>query len=521
MTSLGNIIRGGGESAAYLKLITDNLPVLVAHCDRHLRYLYVNRPYSARFNIEPEALVGRQIESVVGRAAFAALRPYIDRVLMGEDVVFEVSVPYSHLGSRVMRCQYVPVRSDEGIVESFVGSILDVTDLRRAEQTLHDRESHFRAAFELSAVGQAMVSAQGAYVLVNDRYCQMTGYRRDELLGRHPDYITHPDDIRRDMVKREEMLRGESGTITTEKRYVRKTGEVIWVRVHATLFRAHDGEPLGAFSMIEDITEERQASERRELLFAREHAARVSAEEANRTKDEFLASLSHELRTPLNVILGWTQALQRHAVAPDRVDGALDALDRNARKQAQLVDDLLDVSRIAAGRLRLSLQRVLVASILDAAIETVRPAVEAKRLTLINGVAGAQAEIDADPIRLQQVFWNLLSNAVKFTPAGGEIHINAVAGGGQLVITFRDTGIGIEAGFVPRLFARFEQADRSTTRPFDGLGLGLAIVRHIVELHGGTVNAVSDGPGCGATFTVAMPMWIRGVEEAETGARAS
>jgi len=179
MTSLGDIVRGGGESAAYLKLITDNLPVLVAHCDRHARYLYVNRPYSARFNLEPEALVGRHIESVVGRAAFAAVRPYIDRALTGEDVVFEVAVPYTHLGSRVMRCQYVPVRSDEGVVESFVGSILDVTDLRRAEQTLHDRESHFRAAFELSAVGQAMVSAQGAYVLVNDRYCQMTGYCRE------------------------------------------------------------------------------------------------------------------------------------------------------------------------------------------------------------------------------------------------------------------------------------------------------------------------------------------------------
>jgi PAS domain S-box-containing protein len=420
-----------------------------------------------------------------------------------------------------MRCQYVPVRSDEGIVESFVGSILDVTDLRRVEQTLHDRESHFRAAFELSAVGQAMVSAQGAYVLVNDRYCQMTGYRRDELLGRHPDYITHPDDIRRDIAKREEMLRSESGTVTTEKRYVRKTGEVIWVRVHATLFRAHDGEPLGAFSMIEDITEERQASERRELLFAREHAARVSAEEANRTKDEFLASLSHELRTPLNVILGWTQALQRHAVAPDS------RRRRTGRARSQ---------RAQAGTTRRRSARRLTHR---GGAAPPQPAAgaggEHPRRRHRDGAArrrgeaidadqrrrGAQAEIDADPIRLQQVFWNLLSNAVKFTPAGGEIHINAVAGGGQLVITFRDTGIGIEAGFVPRLFARFEQADRSTTRPFDGLGLGLAIVRHIVELHGGTVNAVSDGPGCGATFTVAMPMWIRGVEEAETGARAS
>jgi PAS domain S-box-containing protein len=504
MTALGHLMTGG-ESTAYLKLITDNLPVLIAHCDRQARYLFVNRPYSARFHLEPEQLVGRHLETVVGKSAYTALRPYIERVLNGEDIVFEVEVPYLNLGTRVMRCQYVPVRSDDGAIESFVGSILDVSDLRRTQQTLHDRESHFRAAFELSAVGQAMVSAKGIYLLVNDRYCQMTGYSREELLGRHPDHITHPDDVGADLDRRKAMLRGDAATATTEKRYVRKTGEVIWARVHATLFRSHDGEPLGAFSMIEDITEAKVAAERRELLFAREHAARVSAEEANRTKDEFLASLSHELRTPLNVILGWTQALQRRAVTPERVDGALDALDRNARKQAQLVDDLLDVSRIAAGRLRLNCERVRLATILDAAIETVRPAAEAKRLNLLSELTDQSAEIDADPIRLQQVFWNLLSNAVKFTPEGGEVRLQAVTGVGQLVVTVRDTGIGIDPGFVPRLFSRFEQADRSTTRTFDGLGLGLAIVRHLVELHGGTVSAASDGPGLGATFTVTMP----------------
>jgi PAS domain S-box-containing protein len=498
----------GGESSAYLKLLTDSLPVLIAHCDRQARYLFVNRPYSIRFDVEPDALIGRPIEDVVGRAAYAALRPYIDRVLAGEDVMFEVAVPYADLGVRVMRCHYVPVRSESGEVESFVASVLDVTDLRRAQQTLHDRESHFRAAFELSAIGQAMVSAKGVYLLVNDRYCQMTGYAREELLGRHFEDITHPEDVGRDLDRRRALIRGEAATATTEKRYIRKSGEIIWVRVHATLFRAHDGEPIGSFSMIEDITEARLTTERRELLFAREHAARLSAEEANRTKDEFLATLSHELRTPLNVILGWTQALQRRAVATDRIDGALDALDRNARKQAQLVDDLLDVSRIAAGRLNLNVQRVQVAPILDAAIETVRPAVDAKRLTLINEVTAAP-EIDADPIRLQQVFWNLLSNAVKFTPEGGRIQVMSGADSGQLVVMVRDTGIGIDPAFAPRLFSRFEQADRSTTRPFDGLGLGLAIVRHLVELHGGTVNAASDGPGQGATFTVAMPIRMR------------
>jgi signal transduction histidine kinase len=260
--------------------------------------------------------------------------------------------------------------------------------------------------------------------------------------------------------------------------------------------------------MIEDITEERRTAEQREMLFASERAARLSAEEANRTKDEFLASLSHELRTPLNVILGWTQALQRRAVAADRVEAALNALDRNARKQAQLVDDLLDVSRIAAGRLRLELQPVTVATVLEAALETVRPAAEAKRLRMTTE-ADPGVQIDADPIRLQQVFWNLLSNAVKFTPERGEIAVRVTTGDGQLVALVSDTGIGIDPGFVPRLFSRFEQADRSTTRPYDGLGLGLAIVRHLVELHGGTVQASSEGSGRGATFTVTLPIRTR------------
>jgi PAS domain S-box-containing protein len=489
-----------------LRLIADNLPVIVAHVTRDGRYLFVNKPYSARFSLEPDALVGRTLESVVGPDGFAALRPFVERVLNGEHLVFEIEIPYPTLGRRIMRSHYAPVMDAAGTVNSFVATVLDVTDLRRAEQALREHESQFRSAFELSAVGQAMVGADGTYLLVNDRYCQMTGYARDELLAMRPADITHPDDQELDVTRRDMLLRGETGSVTTEKRYIRKSGEVIWVRVHATLFKASSGTPRGAFSMVEDITEEKRAAEQREALFASEREARLSAEEANRTKDQFLASLSHELRTPLNVILGWTQALQRRAVSGERVDAALDALDRNARKQAQLVDDLLDVSRIAAGRLRLRVEPVVLSAVLEAALETVRPALEAKRLTLVNEAEQAAVQIEADPIRLQQVFWNLLSNAVKFTPDGGRINVMFVASPSQLQVTIRDTGIGIDPAFAPRLFSRFEQADRGPTRAFEGLGLGLAIVRHLVELHGGTVSAASDGPGCGAAFVVTLPV---------------
>ena len=486
-------------------LIADSLPVLVAHCDTGCRYLFVNEPYARHFGLQPRDLLGRTIESVLGRAAYEAIRPYVARALAGERVRFEIDVPYDEIGPRAMRCEYVPSASETGEVDSFIATILDVTEQRRAESALRAREAHFRAAFELSAVGQAIIDPDRRYMLVNDRFCRMTGYVRAELIGRRPEDLTHPDDIVRDVSLGTALLRGDVQGITSEKRYIRKSGDTVWVRVHATLLKDASGMALGAFSMIEDITDQKLAAEQREVLFARERAARLDAEAANRTKDEFLATLSHELRTPLNAILGWTQILRRKALDASRVGAALDALDRNARKQAQLVDDLLDVSRIAAGRLKLNVDRIELGPVLDAAVETVRPALDAKRLVLTQALEPPGVAADADPNRLQQVFWNLLSNAVKFTPDGGRIEVRVTAPSDHVVIVVRDTGIGIDPQFLPRLFSRFEQADQSTTRAFEGLGLGLAIVRHLVELHGGQVKAESAGPGQGAAFTVTLP----------------
>jgi PAS domain S-box-containing protein len=502
----------GGDRAlpedllAQFRLIVDSIPVLIAHCDANARYLFVNRAYAVRFGREPQELIGLTIESVIGSAAYESIRPYVGRAIAGERVSFEIDIPYDDFGTRIMRCEYVPgPSSSSGQADSFVASILDVTEQRRVETALRERESHFRAAFELSAVGQAMIDPQGYYLLANDRYCEMTGFARAELMRLRPQDLTHPDDVAKDLALAEVLLQGEREVVAGEKRYVRKNGAVIWARVHATLFRDRWGAPIGAFSMIEDITNEKLALEEREALFARERAARLGAEAANRTKDEFLATLSHELRTPLNAILGWAQMLQRGVVPSGRVQGALDALDRNARKQAQLVDDLLDLSRIASGRLKLSLERVALTAVLDSAIDTVQAALDAKQITLALDIAPGSVNVEADPIRLQQVYWNLLSNAVKFTPDGGRIQVSVLPSSTQVSVVVADTGIGIDAAFLPRLFSRFEQADRSPSRAFQGLGLGLAIVRHLVELHGGTVKAESAGTGCGSAFTVTLP----------------
>ena len=254
------------------------------------------------------------------------------------------------------------------------------------------------------------------------------------------------------------------------------------------------------------ISELQRSEEARGQLLLRAERARAEAEAANRIKDEFLATLSHELRTPLTSLLGWSSVL-REAKRDEKVlSQGLDAIDRNARVQAQLIDDLLDVSRIVSGKLNLDVRPLDICSVTRAAINVVRPAADAKGITLDYSAESGLGAISADSGRLHQIIWNLLSNAVKFTPQGGEITIRIEQEKSHAKVTVKDTGQGIDAEFLPRVFDRFRQADSSTTRSFGGLGLGLAIVRHLVELHGGTVSAESEGVGRGATFFATFPL---------------
>ncbi|HEX5888829.1 MAG TPA: ATP-binding protein [Pyrinomonadaceae bacterium] len=254
------------------------------------------------------------------------------------------------------------------------------------------------------------------------------------------------------------------------------------------------------------ISELQRSEEAREQLLLRAERARAEAEAANRIKDEFLATLSHELRTPLTSLLGWSSVLRESRRDEKVLAQGLDAIDRNARVQAQLIDDLLDVSRIVSGKLNLDVRPLDVCSVTRAAISVVQPAADAKGITLDYWAQPGLGAISADSARLQQIIWNLLSNAVKFTPQGGRINVRVQRDGPNIKVTVNDTGQGIDPEFLPRVFDRFRQADSSTTRSFGGLGLGLAIVRHLVELHGGTVSADSDGAGKGATFSASFPL---------------
>jgi signal transduction histidine kinase len=249
-----------------------------------------------------------------------------------------------------------------------------------------------------------------------------------------------------------------------------------------------------------------RGEEERRLLLAREQQARAEAQAANRAKDEFLATLSHELRTPLNAILGWAKLLAGGYLDEPTTKRALEIIERNTRVQAQLIEDLLDISRVITGKLRLECRMVPIRSLIDGALDSVRYAADAKRIAIDIDTGSGENTLWCDPARMQQVIWNLLSNAIKFTPEDGEVRIRLEQEGNRLAISVTDTGSGIDPAFLPFVFDRFRQQDGAPTRRHGGLGLGLSIVRHIVELHGGAVSASSEGEGQGATFVVRVPV---------------
>jgi PAS domain S-box-containing protein len=345
------------------------------------------------------------------------------------------------------------------------------------------------------------------------------GYTADEVIGK-PVTILIPEgqeDEEPAILKR---LRAGERIEHYETVRVRKDGRRIDISLTVSPINGPKGEIIGASKIARDITEQRQArqaldeaSQRLKLALAASRLAeetakksRAEAEESSRLKEEFLATISHELRTPLSAILGWARMLRLGQLSEQNAAKALDTIERNARAQAQLVDDLLDVSRIVTGKLRMDVRPADPNSFIDAAVEAVRPAAEAKGVRVQKVMDTGLVSIPGDPVRLQQVVWNLLSNAIKFTPRGGRVQIRSERVNSHLEIVVSDTGQGIASDFLPHVFDRFRQADQKTSRQHGGMGLGLAIVRHLVELHGGTVSAISEGEGQGATFTVRLPI---------------
>ena len=333
----------------------------------------------------------------------------------------------------------------------------------------------------------------------------MLGYSQQEWLST-PNFwlsIVHPDD--RERAAREAAAIFASGKGGTSRfRWMHRDGREIWVEGHSIVVCDESG-PIGMRGVTMDITAAVAAEIERAELLERESQARAEAEEASRLKEEFLATVSHELRTPLNAVVGWSRLLRTGQLDADGVAHAVEVIERNAAAQRQIIEDLLDVSRIITGKLRINTQPIDVLLIVHAAIDAVRPAAEAKQIDIRTHIDAPDLIVRADMERMQQVFWNLLSNAVKFTPAVGVIDVYLERHDSAAEIRIEDSGPGVPAEFLPRIFERFSQADGSSTRKHGGLGLGLAIVRHLVELHGGTVSARNRSTGSGAVLTVRLP----------------
>ncbi|MEH2265935.1 ATP-binding protein [Nostoc sp.] len=465
--------------------------------DREWRYTFVNDRLADVVGIQKKDLLGRSLWEVFPDLVKTEFYTQLHRAIAQQTVVrFE----YFHAPwQRWFENRLYPF--GEGI-SIFV---TEISDRKQAEKALRESEEQFRNMAD-NAPFMVWVTDIASYcTYLSKSWYDFTGQTEEMGLGFGWLNAVHPEDY--DEAKNI-FLEANSycSAFRMEYRLRRKDGVYRWTIDAANPWFGVDGQFKGYIGSVIDITERKAAEAERDRLLLLEQAARTEAERANRIKDEFLAVLSHELRSPLNPILGWARLLQTREFHQAEIKKAIATIERNAKLQAQLIEDLLDVSRILQGKLNLNMFPVNLALVIEAGLETVRLAAEAKDIQIKTMLDASLAHVLGDSGRLQQVIWNLLSNAVKFTPEGGKIAIRLECIDTQAQITVSDTGKGINPEFIPYVFEYFRQADSTTTRRFGGLGLGLAIVRHLIELHGGTIWAESLGEGQGAIFTVRLPL---------------
>jgi PAS domain S-box-containing protein len=391
------------------------------------------------------------------------------------------------------------------------GSIVLFASARRnAERRL--REQHELLQVTLASIGDAVIATDvdGKINFINSTAETLTGWTRAEaagkLLGEIFQIINEETRTTVESPFDAVIRKGAVVGLANHTVLIARDGAEIPVEDSGAPIRDADGRIIGVIVVFHDVSDRRRVEKERERLLKSEQSARAEAESAGRLKDEFLATVSHELRTPLSAILGWAAMLKTGKMDDETLRNALGVIERNARAQAEIIDDILDVSRIITGKLHIDSSPVEMAQIIRLAVEALRPAALAKSINLETSLDAGEAPVIGDSDRLQQIIWNLAANAIKFTPEGGKVEINLEQVDSHVEIKVSDNGAGISAEFLPFVFERFRQNDASTTRAHGGLGLGLAIVRHLVELHGGTVAAESEGIDKGSVFTVRLPL---------------
>lgn len=554
------------QSAKQLALVADIAPVFLARCDREERYKFVNKSYARRFGLEPRDCVGRQISEVVGEEAYKKFHQNVAAVLSGTPVEFNIEVSYSKIGRHFLHCSYAPEFDADGEVIGWVAAVTDISENKRTQERLIAAERKAAEDYQgllqrIVPLGQILGSARDLITV----YRAIFEFARTSMPC-SAFFVSFYDAEKRertaafawgegeeiDISQLPPMTISPSGGSNSQAILQKKTvitdryWDTMKNRPHVVLqengidpmsslvvpmmlknevigtleVQAHENE---AFSREHAITLEMVANlsavaiENVRLLEV-EAGARHVAEEANRAKDEFLSVLSHELRTPLNAIFGWTRMLKSGALDVRLKDQAIETIERNARLQNNLIEDLLDVSRIVSGKMRLECSKVNFVSIVENCVETSRPLAADKEIELVFHTQTPSLEVYGDTTRLQQVINNLLSNAIKFTLPGGRVSVNSTGRNEKARLQITDTGIGISKDFLPFIFDRFKQADSTTRRAHSGLGLGMTIVRHLTNLHGGQIEVSSEGENRGSTFVIELPL---AGSETETGLTAN
>ena len=478
------------------EVLLDSIPAVVFYKDLEAKYIAINRRGAEVINKPIAEIIGKTDNNFFPQDQATAFN-HDDREVMDlGKPKRSIEEPVTGAdGKTIWAITYkAPYFNSQGEVAGLVGITMDISDRKIAEI---ERDRFFTLSLDLLCI----CGFDGYFKRINPAFEKILGYTSADILAKPFLDFVHPEDVTATTNEVDKLAIGEPSNYF-ENRYQCKDGSYRWLAW--TVFPVVEEGLM--YAAAHDITTRKAIEIERERLLESEQTARATAEAANRMKDEFLATLSHELRTPLNAMVGWIQLLRTRKFDETTTAKALETIDRNTKSLQQLIEDILDVSRIITGKIRLDFAYISLQPIVESALETVQSAAQAKNIRLEFYVAPEVNRVQGDSSRLQQVLWNLLSNAVKFTPKGGRVEVRLEVYNSRVQISIKDSGQGISSDFLPYVFERFRQEDGTTTRTYGGLGLGLAIVRHLVELHGGTVKAESEGIDKGSTFIVTLPI---------------
>ncbi len=494
------------ESEEHQRAVLNGIPHLVWTSDENGELTYVNLRWKTNLGLPIEETRNGAWASVVHEADLpAVVEAWKSAQATGTPLIIDFRLKMKDGQYRWHAVNVYPSKDGSGKVTGWFGSATDIDDSRHVADTLRASEERFRNLADSSPVLIWIADTTKARTWFNQPWREFTGRTMEQEVGTGWAESVHPDDYGRCIKIYNESFEARQ-PFEMDYRLRRHDGVYRWIIDRGTTLFNSDGTFAGYMGGCIDIHQRKEDEDTKEALLKIEQTAREDAERTALLKDEFLATVSHEMRTPLTAMLGWVQLLRAGNLPSETVPQALETIERNARAQAKLIDDLLDMSRILAGRLRLDVQRVNVVEAIEAALAAAEPSAAAKKIRLIRVLDSKAGPVSGDPTRLQQVIWNLLSNSIKFTPSQGKVTVTLERVNSHIEIAIQDTGEGISAEFLPHVFDRFRQQDATTMRKHQGLGLGLSIVKQLVELHGGSVRAKSPGIDQGATFIVSLPV---------------